>query len=145
MISFIKKDHGDKKPFFLYAAYTAPHWPLQAPSKFIEKYHGLYDIGYDSLRLLRFNALKKKNMVANDVILPPLPKVKGDLYNISDVPLLPYNSLGKSDQKFETRKMEIYAAMIDNLDYNIGRLIQYLKEAGEFDNTFFVVLSDNGP
>ncbi|HEY6976630.1 MAG TPA: arylsulfatase [Chitinophagaceae bacterium] len=145
MISFIKKDHGDKKPFFLYAAYTAPHWPLQAPAKFIEKYHGFYDIGYDSLRLLRFNGLKKKNIVAGDVILPPLPAVKGDLYNVSNVPLLPYNSFGKSDQKFEARKMEIYAGMIDNLDYNIGRLIQYLKEDGKFDNTFFVFLSDNGP
>ncbi|MEP6597031.1 MAG: arylsulfatase, partial [Ginsengibacter sp.] len=145
IISFIKKDHADKKPFFLYAAYTAPHWPLQAPPEYIEKYHGKYDMGYDSLRSLRFNALKEKGIVAKDVMLPALPAVKGDLYNISNQPLLQWSSLSKDEQKIEARKMEIYAGMVDNLDYNIGRLIQYLKDIGEYDNTFFVFLSDNGP
>jgi len=144
MISFIKKDHEDRKPFFLYAAYTAPHWPLQAPSKYIEKYHGVYDIGYDSLRVRRFNALKKKNIIAKDIELPTLPPVKGNLHEISDRPLLSWALLSKSEQRIEARKMEIYAGMIDNLDYNIGRLIQYLKQIGEYDNTFFVFLSDNG-
>jgi len=145
LISFIKKDRKDKKPFFLYAAYTAPHWPLQAPSRFIEKYRGLYDIGYDSLRSRRFHSLKEKGIVARDVKLPELPAVKGNLYNISNRPLLPWKSLSKSEQRIEARKMEIYAGMVDNLDYNIGRLIKYLKEIGEYDNTFFVFLSDNGP
>ncbi len=145
LISYIKEDRKDKKPFFLYAAYTSPHWPLQAPSQFIEKYHGVYDIGYDSLRSLRFNSLKEKGIVAWDVKLPELPAVKGNLYNISNRPLLPWKTLGKSEQRIEARKMEIYAGMIDNLDHNIGRLIQYLKEIGEYDNTLFVFLSDNGP
>src|SRR4028119_1022330 len=77
--------------------------------------------------------------------MPSLPAVKGNLYNISNRPLLPWKSLSKNEQRLEARKMEIYAGMIDNLDYNIGRLIQYLKEIGEYDNTFFVFLSDNGP
>jgi arylsulfatase len=145
MISFIKEDHEDKKPFFLYAAYTSPHWPLQAPPEYIEKYHGKYDIGYDSLRSFRFNALKEKRLISQDVRLPKLPDVKGSLYYITKQPLLPWNSLGKSEQRIEARKMEIYAGMVDNLDYNIGRLIQYLKDIGEYDNTFFVFLSDNGP
>lgn len=145
MIRFIKEDRKDKKPFFLYAAYTSPHWPLQAPPEYIEKYHGVYDIGYDSLRSLRFHSLKEKGIVARDVRLPELPAVKGNLYTISNRALLPWKSLGKSEQRIEARKMEIYAAMIDNLDYNIGRLIRYLKEIGEYDNTFFVFLSDNGP
>ncbi len=144
MIDFIKENHEDEKPFFLYAAYTSPHWPLQAPPEYIEKYHGKYNIGYDSLRTLRFNDLKEKGMVAKDVLLPPLPSVKGDLYNISNRPLLRWNALSKEEQKIEARKMEIYAGMIDNLDYNIGRLIQYLKSIGEYDNTLFVFLSDNG-
>ncbi len=144
-ISFIENNRKDNKPFFLYAAYTSPHWPLQAPSKFIEKYHGIYDIGYDSLRTYRFNALKKKSIVAKDVVLPSLPSVKGDLYNISNIPLVRWISLDKNEQRIEARKMEIYAGMIDNLDYNIGRLIQYLKEIGEYDNTLFIFLSDNGP
>lgn len=145
MISFIRQDHIDKKPFFLYAAYTAPHWPLQAPPQFIEKYHGVYNIGYDSLRALRFHSLQEKGIVARDVRLPQLPAVKGNLYDISNRPLLSWKSLGKSEQRIEARKMEIYAGMIDNLDYNIGRLIQYLKNIGEYDNTLFVFLSDNGP
>jgi len=79
------------------------------------------------------------------VRLPVLPAVKGNLYNISNRPLRPWKSLDKSEQRIEARKMEIYAGMIDNLDYNIGRLIKCLKEIGEYDNTFFVFLSDNGP
>ena len=145
LISFLKNDHTDNKPFFLYAAYTAPHWPIQAPSAFIEKYHGVYDIGYDSLRTLRFNALKQNGLVAANIILPELPSVKGTLYNISNRPLLRWTTLDKNEQKIEARKMEIYAGMVDNMDYNIGRVIQYLKETGEYENTFFVFLSDNGP
>lgn len=145
LISFISEGRSDKKPFFIYAAYTAPHWPLQAPSKFIDKYHGVYDIGYDSLRSLRFHSLQKKGIVAKDVTLPSLPAVKGNLYDISNRPLLPWTSLSKDEQRIEARKMEIYAGMIDNMDSNIGRLIQYLKEVGEYDNTLFVFLSDNGP
>ena len=145
IISFIKEDHTDKKPFFLYAAYTAPHWPLQAPPAYIEKYHGVYDIGYDSLRTLRVNGLKQKGMVAQNVMLPRLPDVKGSLYSITNKPLLPWKSLSAGEQRIEARKMEIYAGMVDNLDYNIGRLISYLKEIDEYDNTLFVFLSDNGP
>jgi arylsulfatase len=144
MITFIREGRADKKPFFLYAAYTAPHWPLQAPSEFIEKYHGKYDIGYDSLRSFRFQSLKQKGIVAPEVRLPQLPAVKGNLYNISDRPLVPWRSLSTTEQKIEARKMEIYAGMIDNLDHNIGRLIQYLKKIGEYDNTLFVFISDNG-
>lgn len=145
MISFITADHADRKPFFLYAAYTAPHWPLQAPPAFIEKYRGMFDMGYDSLRTLRFNALKQKGLVAKNVMLPKLPLMKGSLYNVTNKPLVPWKMLNKTEQKIEARKMEIYAGMIDNMDYNIGRLIGYLKEIGEYDNTFFVFLSDNGP
>lgn len=145
MISYIKADRIDKKPFFLYAAYTSPHWPLQAPPEFIEKYHKVYDIGYDSLRSLRFNALKEKGIVATNISLPDIPAVKGNLYNISNRPLVSWKWLSKNEQKIEDRKMEIYAGMVENLDYNIGRLIKYLKDIGEYENTIFVFLSDNGP
>jgi arylsulfatase A-like enzyme len=145
VISFIRNDRKDSKPFFLYAAYTSPHWPLQAPLEYIEKYHGAYDIGYDSLRILRFEGLKKKKIIGEDISLPELPEMKGNLYDASDQPLRSWKSLTKNEQRIEARKMEIYAGMVDNLDHNIGRLIQYLKEIGEFDNTLFVFLSDNGP
>ena len=145
MLDFLKQDHADKKPFFLYAAYTSPHWPLQAPPEYIEKYHGKYDIGYDSLRSFRFNALKEKGFITKDIVLPDLPTVKGSLYYVTKEPLLPWKDLDKDEQRIEARKMEIYAGMIANLDYNIGRLVQYLKDIGEYDNTLFVFLSDNGP
>ncbi len=144
LISFIRNDYKDKKPFFLYAAYTSPHWPLQAPDEYIEKYHDVYDIGYDSLRALRFEGLKKKGIVDAHVSLPKLPAFEGDLYNVSNKPLRSWKSLTKNEQRIEARKMEIYAGMIDNLDHNIGRLVQYLKEIGEYDNTLFVFFSDNG-
>ena len=145
LIGFLAKDRKDTKPFFLMATYTSPHWPLQAPPEFIEKYRGKYDMGYDSLRTLRFDGLKKKGIVDAHVKLPKLPDVEGNLYDISSRPLIPWKSLSESEQRIKARKMEIYAGMIDNLDYNIGRLIQYLKEIGKYDNTLFVFMSDNGP
>jgi arylsulfatase len=145
MIGFIEESRKDKNPFFLYAAYTAPHWPLQAPQPYIEKYHGLYDIGYDSLRSQRFRRLQEKGIVDSTVKLPELPAVKGSLYSILRSPLIPWKCLGKGQQIIEARKMEVYAGMINNLDNNIGRLVQYLKEIGEYENTFFVFFSDNGP
>lgn len=145
LIEFVNKDHNDDKPFFLYAAYTSPHWPLQAPPAYIEKYHGQYDSGYDSLRALRLAGLTKKGIVDAHIGLPELPAVEGNLYDISNRTLLRWKSLTKNEQRIEARKMEIYAGMVDNLDHNIGRLIQYLKEIGEYDNTLFVFFSDNGP
>ncbi|MBK8504126.1 MAG: arylsulfatase [Saprospiraceae bacterium] len=145
MINFIRKDRKSQKPFFLYAAYTSPHWPLQAPDEFIRKYRGTYDVGFNELRRRRFQGLKDKGLLNDSVIMPPLPAFKGNLYDISDKPLLAWDSLNSSEKAIEARKMEIYAGMIDNLDFNIGRLINYLKEIEEYDNTLFIFLSDNGP
>ena len=144
LIQFIEDDHGDNAPFFLFAAYTSPHWPLQAPLKYIEKYKGEYDIGYDSLRTLRFQGLKDKNIIADSIEISDLPFVKGSLYNISEEVLSPWTSLNNYQRKLEARSMEVYAGMVDNLDYNIGRLLQHLKDIGEYDNTMFVFFSDNG-
>lgn len=144
LIQFLEDDRRDLQPFFLMAAYTSPHWPLQAPEEFINKYRGVYDIGYDSLRIKRFQGLKEKGIIGNQVIMPDLPALKGELYSISDLPLLPWVSLDQAQQRLEARKMEIYAGMVDNLDDNVGRLINYLKEIGEYDNTLFIFCSDNG-
>ena len=144
LINFIEEDRDDNQPFFLYAAYTSPHWPLQAPTEHIEKYQGVYDVGYDSLRSRRFQGLKEKGIIPEGARLPQLPDRKGALYAITEEPLMPWESLNEEQQRIESHKMEIYAGMVDNLDYNIGRLIEYLKRIGEFDNTFFVFFSDNG-
>ncbi|MDH3709243.1 MAG: arylsulfatase [Cyclobacteriaceae bacterium] len=144
LIEFIEDDLEDTDPFFLMASYTSPHWPLQAPPENIEMYQAKYDFGYDSLRMLRFQGLKKKGIISSNATLPELPAVKGNLYEISNLPLLPWTSLSSYQQKIEARKMEIYAGMVDNLDEHVGRLMDYLKEIGKFENTLFIFFSDNG-
>ncbi|MDI1324029.1 MAG: arylsulfatase [Algoriphagus sp.] len=133
LIEYIRSNQGDDKPFFAFAAYTSPHWPLQVEEKYWKKYQGRYDEGYEVLRVQRLETLKKAGMISPKAELPPLhPKVK------------PWNSLSPEEQKKEARKMELYAGMVDNLDQNIGRLITYLKETGQYENTLIVFMSDNG-
>lgn len=144
LVDFLKPDPQDDKPFFIYAAYTAPHWPLQAPQAYIEKYRGKYDSGYDNLKSQRYSGVKSSGVIPDHATLPDNPKVKGSLYYATDDVLSPWETLSDKEKKIESRKMEIYAAMVDNMDYNIGRLIAHLKEIGEYDNTYFFFFSDNG-
>lgn len=144
ILDFLKEDKESDSPFFLYASYTAPHWPLQAPDRYIEKYSDVYNDGYDKLRERRFSGLKKKGLLSDKVTLPALPSMRGNLYDISDQPLIPWDSLNEKEQEIEAKKMEIYAGMVENLDYNIGRIISYLKEVRTFENTLFIFFSDNG-
>lgn len=133
LISYISKSQKEERPFFGFAAYTAPHWPLQVDEKFWRKYEGRYDEGYEVLKENRFESLKKAGMIPEHAVLPPShPRVK------------PWDSLSPEEQKKEARKMELYAGMVDNLDHNIGRLIDHLKEIGEYENTLIVFMSDNG-
>lgn len=133
LIEYIDSDKGDNKPFFAFAAYTSPHWPLQVDKKHWEKYKGQYDDGYEKLRERRLSSLKKAGIIPNDVIAPP-----------SHERVLPWDSLSNQEQMEEARKMELYAGMVDNLDHNIGRLVKHLKDIGEYENTLFVFMSDNG-
>ena len=133
LIEYIDQNREDQKPFFAFAAYTAPHWPLQVDEKYWRKYEGRYDGGYEKLREERLASLKAAGMIPNEAILPPLHE------NVR-----PWNSLSVHERERESRKMELYAGMVDNLDANIGRLLQFLKELGEFENTLIVFMSDNG-
>ncbi len=136
LISYLQKNQKDGKPFFAYAAYTAPHWPLQAPKDYLDKYRGRFDQGYDTVRLARIERMKKSGVLAEDAQpaqpLPANPKLPG------------WEQLSVEQRKIEARKMEIYAAMVDNLDHNIGRLVDYLRQSGQYDNTLIVFMSDNG-
>lgn len=133
LIEYIDSNKDEDQPFFAFAAYTSPHWPLQVDKKHWEKYKGQYDDGYEKLRERRLASLKKAGIVSNDVIAPPAHER-----------VISWDSLSTQQQMKEARKMELYAGMVDNLDSNIGRLINYLKEIGEFENTLFVFMSDNG-
>jgi len=126
------KDHaGRDEPFFLYLAYTAPHWPLHAWPEDIAKYRGTYRIGWDKLRQQRYARLRELG-----IIDPKWPLSPRD----EDVP--PWDSVDNPDD-WDLR-MAVYAAMIDRMDQGIGRVLAQLKQMGAEDNTLVVFLSDNG-
>jgi len=127
----------DDKPFLLYVAYTAPHYPLQAWPEDIAKYKGVYDSGYDAVRQARY-----KRQIGLGLIDPktsPLPPFENKKKNKEAQPELSAEELHK-----EAMKMEIYAAMVDRVDQNVGRLVKKLEEQGKLDNTIIMFLSDNG-
>jgi arylsulfatase len=133
LIGFIDSTKNDDRPFFAFAAYTSPHWPLQVPDDYLDLYSGRYDDGYDVLRVERFASLKEAGIIPIDSELPP----RNDA-------VTPWDDLSADEQKRESRKMELYAAMVDNLDDHVGRLLDHLKANGEFENTIVIFMSDNG-
>jgi arylsulfatase len=132
MMGFIN-DRQTDKPFFALLTYTSPHWPLQVPAEYMDKYKGKYDIGYDSLRVLRFKQQQAMGIIPSKARLPARP-----------AQIKPWSELSTEEKKIESRKMELYAAMVENLDEHIGQLIKSLKQSGLYDNTIIVFMSDNG-
>lgn len=137
LLGYIDSNLGDGKPFFAFAAYTSPHWPLQAPDEFIDRYRGRYDAGYEAIRQERLERQKKSGIIAAD--FKPYPGVPAS----AEYPR--WESLSPEQKADQSRRMEIYAAMVENLDWNIGRLLRHLKQQGVYDNTLIVFQSDNGP
>ncbi|MCH8250105.1 MAG: arylsulfatase [Proteobacteria bacterium] len=133
LIEFIEENKNDGKPFFAFAAYTSPHWPLQVPAEYLNLYAGFFDDGYDALRERRFESLKQAGIIPPESVLPP-----------RNEEVTPWSDLTAEQQRHESRKMELYAAMVDNLDDHVGRLIDYLNANGLYDNTLIVFMSDNG-
>ena len=134
VIQYLEETRGDGgKPFFAYLAFTAPHWPLQAPDEDIRKYEKRYDAGYEVLRQERFERMKRLGLLPADAGLyaghPHWPK---------------WDRLKPEEKRSEARRMAVYAAMVDNMDRHLGRVLSYLERTGELDNTVIVFLSDNG-
>jgi arylsulfatase A-like enzyme len=129
--------HGDTRPFFAYAAYTAPHWPLQAPDRYIAKLRGRYDEGYETVRAARLKNMKAKGVLPADFVAYPGRPASAAVRT--------WDQLTQDDRRKESRRMEIYAAMLNCLDDNIGRLFEHLKRIGKYDNTVVYFMSDNGP
>lgn len=122
-----------EKPFFGYLAFTAPHDPLHAPDDWVDKYKSRYDAGYDALRQTRLEQLKGLGFIGEDA--KPFPRL----------PSIPaWAELTDEQKKVEARKMEVYAAMIANMDHQIGRLFALLKKTDQWENTLVIFLSDNG-
>ena len=122
-----------QKPFFAYLSFTAPHDPLHVPDEWLDKYKGRYDEGYEALRNERLNSLKEAGFIPQDAV--PFPRL----------PMLPaWETIPERRRKSEARRMELYSAMIDNIDYHLGRLLTHLKKTGAYDNTLVIFFSDNG-
>jgi arylsulfatase/uncharacterized sulfatase len=131
-IDYLSAGAKDAKPFFAYVGFQANHVPLQAPREFIDKYKGKYKDGWTALRESR------RNKAAELGLIPPgTPMAR--MNTTRD-----WDALSDQDKLYEQRRMEVYAGMADAMDFHVGRLITHLKRTGEYDNTVFMFLSDNG-
>jgi arylsulfatase len=126
-VRFIE-EHPAGKPFFMYVAFTAPHWPLHAPAEAIAKYKGKYDQGYEPIRNARFERMKQLGIIDPGTQLSPAPQKWEDQPN----------------KPWEARCMEVYAAQIDRMDQGVGRIIAALEKTKQLDNTLILYLQDNG-
>jgi arylsulfatase A-like enzyme len=132
MLDYLDEARHSGRPFFAYMTFSEPHWPLQAPSELIAKYRGRYDDGPEALRARRLQRLEALGLVARDVVPHALVEVQ------------PWSSLTPQERADAARRMQVYAAMVDRLDQNVGRLIERLRANGQLDDTLIVFLSDNG-
>lgn len=126
-------DHQPDQPFFAYLSFTAPHWPIQAPDAAIARQAGRYDDGYDVLADQRLARAKELGLIP-----------QGAGRNERSPKELPWADLGEQQRKIEIRAMEVYAAMIDEVDVHTGRLIEFMTSRGLLDNTIIFFMSDNG-
>lgn len=131
-ISFLN-EQKDQQPFFLYLAFTSPHWPLHALSPDIERFRETYNQGWDALREQRFQQQVKTGLVPAQWGLSARP----DIYPA-------WADQDTTRQQEMTYRMAVYAAQIYRMDQNIGKLVNHLKKTGQLDNTLLVFLSDNG-
>jgi arylsulfatase len=132
-IQFIEEGRKDKKPFFAYMAYTAPHGPLHLPDDWLRRYKNRYDEGWDGIRQQRLARMQELGIVDKDA-------------NAADrLSFLPRSTeLVPAARVMQGRKMELYAGMVEYMDDQIGRVFDYLKEIDEYDNTVVIFISDNG-
>jgi arylsulfatase len=133
LIGFIDANHGDGKPFFAYVAPQAPHDPYHLPREWRNRHVGEYDKGWDAVRQER---LKRQIELG---IMPAETKLSERMWFIPD-PIV----LAPATRAILGKKMELYAGMVENLDFHVGRLIDHLKKIGEYENTIFIVFGDNG-
>ena len=130
MIEFIE---SGEQPWFGFVPFTAPHWPLQAPEDWLDRYAGRYDEGYDVLREARVARAGELSVVPEGAELDDFEPVAP-----------PWDELSDDERRGYARAQELYAAMVENLDFNIGRLVDYLEENGQLENTVIMFSSDHG-
>jgi arylsulfatase len=133
LMDSIRENRSDGKPFLAYLAFTAPHDPMHVPEPWRTKYKGHYTDGYETLRAKRVEGSKKAGIFPENIAVTPRHQL-----------VKPWTSLSKDEQAWSAVQMEVYAGMVENLDYHFGRMVQFLKDIGEYDNTVIIVFSDNG-
>jgi len=133
LIGFIDANRGDGKPFFAYVAHQAPHDPYHLPTEWRKRHVGAYDRGWDAVRQER---LKRQIELG---IMPAGTQLAERMWFVPD-PVV----LAPASRAFLGKKMELYAGMMENLDFHVGRLVDHLKKIGEYENTIFIVFGDNG-
>ncbi len=134
LIDGIRSNRGDSRPFFAYLAFTAPHDPMHVPEPWLSMYRGDYDDGYEVLKERRAERARQLGVVSDDARTPAR-------YTTVDA----WDTLSKEHQELNARAMEVYAGMVTNMDYHFGRVVSFLQDIGEYENTVIVFLSDNGP
>lgn len=129
----LQQQKASTTPFFLYVAYTAPHWPLHALPEDIARYEGKYESGWDSLRIQRYRRLTELGIISAATPLSP-----------RDSGVQAWAELPAKVKKEMAQKMAIYAAQVDRMDQGIGRILDQLEATGKAENTIVIFLSDNG-
>ncbi len=131
-IEFIDANKADGKPFFAYVPFLAVHLPVQAPKEFTQRYMQMYNGGWSELRKQRQLRAKKLGIVPMDSKMMTMDTSAQ------------WDSFSEEEKRYHAKRMAVYAGMVEAMDYNIGRLVVYLKSSGQYDNTVFIVTSDNG-
>jgi arylsulfatase len=133
LIDYIDENRDDGRPFFAWLAYSAPHWPIQLPDDWRDRNAGRYDGGYDIVREQRFARAKELGIFPSDLDLssyqPGAPS---------------WESLSENERRTQSRAMELYSGMVENMDSHVGRLMTYLEDTGQLENTVILFMSDNG-
>ena len=132
IIEFIDSDSDSKAPFFAYLPFQAVHIPVQAPQSFIDRYDGKYDEGWEVLRSRRHKAAQALGLVPENSAMEPMASTES------------WQNLEPKTKRYQAKRMAVYAAMVEAMDFHIGRLIQHLKDTGRYNNTIFIFASDNG-
>ena len=133
LLEYLGERTDTSQPFFAYLPYTAPHWPLQAPDELVAKYRGRYDAGPEALRLERLARLQDLGLCPEGIVPHPIVARTAEWADMTE-----------HDRRVSARCMEVYAAMVERMDWNIGRVLTALAGRGELDDTFVMFMSDNG-
>ena len=137
MLQYLEQGRDSGKPFFAYLAYTTPHAPLQAPDYLIDRYFEHYlEVGFEGLKRARFESQKTHGIIPADA---PFPADKDSRL------LRSWSDLSEEEKRRQARMMATYSAMMESQDQHIGKLLNYLRETGQHENTLVIYMSDNGP